>query len=281
MKIMKAFTSALIIIMVVFCSIYTAFAAVYIEDWGFRFEKNNNGSAYEVNKYISEDEAAIIPNSYNGFPITSIGQYAFIDTSVTSVTLGDNITGIKTGAFINVDTLTDITFNEGLTTIGKTAFANCTALSDVTFPNSVTSISDDAFDGCDSLVIHCYKDSYAHQYAVKNSISLVLIEDAPPTEPPTDPPTDPPTESGTEITFILGDADGDEVVSVLDATKVQRVLAALDSDEDGMIALRGDVNGDSLTILDATAIQRWIADYEVNDPIGTEVTRIISPSSQN
>ncbi len=272
MKIMKAFTSALIIIMVVFCSIYTAFAAVYIEDWGFRFEKNNNGSAYEVNKYISEDEAAIIPNSYNGFPITSIGQYAFIDTSVTSVTLGDNITGIKTGAFINVDTLTDITFNEGLTTIGKTAFANCTALSDVAFPNSVTSISDDAFDGCDSLVIHCYKDSYAHQYAVKNSISLVLIEDAPPTEPPTDAPT----ESGTEITFILGDADGDGTVTVLDATKIQRVLVGFDPDNDGMISLRGNVNeAKTLDILHATQIQRFIAGYQVAEAIGTSVTRTV------
>ena len=263
MKIIKAFTFALLVILVVFCSIYTAFAAVYIEDWGYRFEKVSNGSAYEINKYIGEDTVVTIPDRYNGFRITSVGEYAFTDTSITSVSLGKNITEIKNNAFINVTTLTSVELNDSLTSIGSLAFAGCTGLSELIIPASVNTIADDAFDNCNELMIKCYTDSFAHQYAEANDIEYVLL-DAP-----------------VEVTFILGDADGDEVVSVLDATKVQRVLAALDSDEDGKIALRGDVNGDSLTILDATAIQRWIADYEVNDPIGTEVTRIISPSSQN
>ena len=269
MKKFKAFTVILMVCLLSFSTMYTAFGAVYIEDWGYRFEKINS-SVYEINKYIGENDTVTIPKSYNGFPITSIGQYAFIDTSVTSVALGDNITEIKNSAFINVDSLTVITLNDGLTTIGKIAFANCTGLTNVTFPNSVTTISDDAFDGCVNLVMHCYDGSYAHQYAVSHNIPFVLIEDVTPTEPPTDAPT----SAQTEVTFILGDSDGDDCITVMDATKVQRVLADLDDDSDGMIAMRA-ADGQALNIMHATAIQRYLADYEVAEQIGVEVTRKI------
>ena len=73
--------------------------------------------------------------------------------------------------------------------------------------------------------------------------------------------------------YILGDADGDGNVNILDATKIQRLLADLIYDEDGMIALRGSVYGEELNILHATLIQRWIADFEVPYPIGTTVYR--------
>lgn len=85
----------------------------------------------------------------------------------------------------------------------------------------------------------------------------------PSTEPSTEPPTDPPTVTH----FILGDADGDEVVTILDATAIQRHLASLptkayheesaDADEDK-----------SITILDATAIQRHLASLPTCNNIG-------------
>ena len=67
---------------------------------------------------------------------------------------------------------------------------------------------------------------------------------------------------------IVGDADTDKNVTILDATAIQRVLASLpvtafdekaaDADEDG-----------NLTILDATAIQRHLAALPTNPNIGT------------
>lgn len=71
--------------------------------------------------------------------------------------------------------------------------------------------------------------------------------------------------------YLVGDADGDNIISVLDATKVQRLLADYVLDEDGIIALRGDVNGDGVSILDATYIQRYLADYDDGTQIGTIV----------
>ena len=71
--------------------------------------------------------------------------------------------------------------------------------------------------------------------------------------------------------YLLGDADGDGDISVLDATRVQRVLAGFTFDDVESISLRGDVSEDELDIVDATLIQRWLAGFEVYCPIGSRI----------
>lgn len=65
--------------------------------------------------------------------------------------------------------------------------------------------------------------------------------------------------------YLSGDADNDWEITVLDATLIQKQLAMLVADEDGMIALRGDVYGEGLNILSATAIQKRLALIDVGD----------------
>ena len=68
----------------------------------------------------------------------AIGEFAFLGCiSLTSVTFGNNITEIKSGAFENCESLTDITFGDNITSIGGYAFNNCTKLASVTL-NSTT-----------------------------------------------------------------------------------------------------------------------------------------------
>lgn len=67
---------------------------------------------------------------------------------------------------------------------------------------------------------------------------------------------------------ILGDADNDAVISVLDATTIQKKLANLIKDEDGRIAYCGDVTHDILDITDATFIQKHLAHIPVPYKIG-------------
>ena len=75
-------------------------------------------------------------------------------------------------------------------------------------------------------------------------------------------------ETDASAAVILGNADGDESVTVLDATRIQRYLAELaGEDEIDLAAADADEDGD-VTILDATVIQRWLADFEVDHPIG-------------
>ena len=70
---------------------------------------------------------------------------------------------------------------------------------------------------------------------------------------------------------ILGDADGDGVVTVLDATAIQRSLADLPTMTFDERAADTDGDGE-VTILDATEIQRWLADLSDNQRIGKRIT---------
>lgn len=75
------------------------------------------------------------------------------------------------------------------------------------------------------------------------------------------------TGTPTQI-YVCGDADGDMIVTIYDVTEIQKLLADIIKDIDGMIALRGDVNNNGLDIIDASIIQRYLAEYEVSAPVG-------------
>ena len=67
---------------------------------------------------------------------------------------------------------------------------------------------------------------------------------------------------------LLGDGDGDGDVTILDATAIQRYLAGLGNKTFHVNACDADGDGD-VTILDATAIQRHLAGLPTNRKIGT------------
>ena len=91
----------------------------------------------------------IIPNSTNGYLVTSIGDSVFAYWgSVTSVTIPDTITNIGSSAFSECSSLTKATMGNSVIAIGSRAFYDCRRLTSVAFPNSVTSIGDWAFWDC-------------------------------------------------------------------------------------------------------------------------------------
>ena len=70
--------------------------------------------------------------------------------------------------------------------------------------------------------------------------------------------------------ILLGDADGDGEVSILDATTIQRHLAELKVDKYVEEASDADADGE-VSILDATEIQRYLAELPANKNIGKPV----------
>ncbi len=75
-----------------------------------------------------------------------------------------------------------------------------------------------------------------------------------------------PEHDHSADTYMIGDADADRDISVLDATVIQRVIseiAVYSCDEQA-----ADVDGNGLDITDATLIQRYLSDMDVPYPIG-------------
>lgn len=67
--------------------------------------------------------------------------------------------------------------------------------------------------------------------------------------------------------LLLGDTNGDGVVTIIDATWIQRYLAGISTSVFNETAADTDENG-SITIIDATFIQKWLASLQSNDNIG-------------
>jgi len=85
-----------------------------------------------------------IPARLGGQPVTSIGDNAFQNKFLTSVTIPKRVTSIGDHAFNN-NLLTSVTIPDSVTSIGNDAFST-NAFTSVTIPNSVTSIGISAFD---------------------------------------------------------------------------------------------------------------------------------------
>ena len=72
-------------------------------------------------------------------------------SSLTNVTLSENITLISDYMFQNCSSLTNINIPNGVTSIGKYAFEECSSLTSINIPNGVTSIGGYAFYHCAAM----------------------------------------------------------------------------------------------------------------------------------
>ena len=279
-----------------FCFITAAGAAdSYFELDGFAFSIDSEGKA-TIRQYNGDDTDVVIPDTLLNAPVVSIGDYAFYGSDITSVSFdtATHLENIGVCAFYDCDALSEVsipadvalsygsfqsctaleklTVADGIDTIPEQCFYDCSSLTDIDLPDSVTTIEIRAFGECDSirylylsdavtqigayafendenLIIRCNKSAYAYQYAKDNNIKV---------EHP--------------FTYLLGDADGDGVVNIYDVTILQRVLAHMMDDPDGLFAQRGCVTGEPLDSIDVTVIQRYLARLETPYPVGETVS---------
>ena len=110
---------------------------------------------------ISDGESVLSFSSdvFSGSPVETLylgrtvsGRMPFIGIkSLKTLTIGNSVTSIGEGAFMDCSGLTEVTIPGSVTSIGALAFDRCSGLTEVTIPNSVTSIGEGAFWDCSSL----------------------------------------------------------------------------------------------------------------------------------
>lgn len=118
----------------------------------FEFIPPDNTAVIVTNyKYNGAAADVTIPSRYQGKPVTTIGNAAFFNSAVTSVTIPDSVTLISDDAFINCPKLTNISIPNSVTYIGFSAFSSCTSLKSITLPSSLSTIQSYAFYNCGNL----------------------------------------------------------------------------------------------------------------------------------
>ena len=125
----------------------------YTDSYGTWYYTTTNDSITITNYSGPGGDVTIpdrIPDTTNGLPVTSIGDWAFSSSSLTSVTIPSGVTIIGDYAFYDCYSLTNVTIGNGVISIGDYAFEYC-PLTSVTIPDSVTIIGDYAFYDCYSL----------------------------------------------------------------------------------------------------------------------------------
>ena len=123
-----------------------------IQEFGFEYEKHNDGSYSIIGFYGDEDGVVEIPDSYNGFPVRYIRGNAFYgQESITELIIGNNVLCIEGNAFMLCSNLEKVTLGNSITLIDMQAFLGCEKLQEITIPASVTFIGSGAFRNCTQL----------------------------------------------------------------------------------------------------------------------------------
>lgn len=104
------------------------------------------------------DKELVIPNTYMGYSVVDIGERAFKDVDLTSVTVADSVVKIGFEAFFGCSALSCVNLSDGLEWIDDSAFYDCTELTDISIPETVTYIGSKAFEGCENLKYNVFDE---------------------------------------------------------------------------------------------------------------------------
>jgi len=116
------------------------------------YELSEDGQSYRIMGIGSfEGEKLIIPEQYEGKPVTEIYVSAFSATGLVSVVIPESITKIGAMAFSECTSLVEINIPNSVKTLNHGLFSGCTSLKTVTLPESVDEVGQSIFSGCSSL----------------------------------------------------------------------------------------------------------------------------------
>lgn len=92
------------------------------------------------------------------------------------VIFSQNIISVAGKVFCNNDKIKTVVINPGCTAIGSEAFADANNTIEIFIPDSVRKIEDDSFNNDSEIVIKCYGNSYATDFARKYGYTTNIIK---------------------------------------------------------------------------------------------------------
>ncbi len=200
-----------------------------------------------------------------GNKVKTIGKESFNNcSSLSSVKIPDSVVSVGSEAFRDCTSLESVTFGNNLTTINELAFFGCKNLKSVVIPESVTSIGMSALgyyhkDGSNTsiknndFVIYGKVGTVAEAYAAANGFTFIPLSDEP--------------------ASVLGDADGNGEVEIVDVTYILRCGAMMTVNIPEETLMNADVdNSGDLDVTDATFIQRYLNFILTPSKIGEPIT---------
>ena len=111
-----------------------------------------------VNLYIENSETPLSLNTGTGTDTLYLGRNLNYEnspfknnTTLTTVTISENVTTIPHDAFSGCTNIKNINIPNSITTIEHGAFSKCTNLTNIIIPNSTTTIESSAFSDCTNL----------------------------------------------------------------------------------------------------------------------------------
>ena len=159
---------------------------------GLGLELGKDGNSYVVVSYDGSVADVVIPASYNGFPVTAIGEKAFQNSKeLISVEIPDSVEIIGESAFKNCQNLKFVTigvYESRLYEIGKQAFQGCSMLNAVEFVGDA--------DAWNSVEKGKDWDKNAGSKTDNKKYELVYVE---PSEIPTEITTAAPNETTSKV----------------------------------------------------------------------------------
>ncbi len=130
-----------------------------------------SNSKVTVTGYVGIGGDLTIPGTYDGYPVTAIGEKAFDKLAgLKSVTIPDSVTLIGVEAFAQCNSLITVNLGKGIISIGDFAFSDCPKLISINFGNGIIDIGDYAFCNCQKLISVIIPDSVTSigDYAFNN-----------------------------------------------------------------------------------------------------------------
>ncbi len=194
-----------------------------------------------ITGYDGNETQLVIPSELDGHEVREIGEFAFeFCEDIVSITIPDSVMFIGDFAFTYCTSLESVTLSDSVISIGEFAFFESPKLKSITIPLSVSEIGGNAFGyyisedeeaeiygKVEGFTIRGFRESAAESYANDNGFEFEAI----------------------------GDIDDNGVISISDATLIQKYLADLTGLTPEQIKA-ADVNGDGVVnVHDATAIQ--------------------------